>query len=196
VLLPLLLVAISPPTVIGIHPDDPNDPRENCRHVCDDEEQMCMKECFLDNPQPNQRDAFVRCVNRQCEFVQAQCYAGCDKRCGNPDSWPKICASGSGRSALQLTGDYCDEDDDCRSGVCAGYVCRDGELENGQECNDNAHCLSGACYKKHCRAKAETGGGRCQHNDHCLSGVCVLTRCRAERLDDGERCNDDNDWYV
>ena len=107
--------------------------------------------------------------------------------------------------------EYCDNDNQCKDGLCWGYICRprlpactalscnQSVSGTNQPCHRNQDCVAGAYCRKvagqrnTCR---KTGGNRnnneyCDNNNQCTSKWCHNWKCR-EKINEGHRCHGNN----
>lgn len=81
------------------------------------------------------------------------------------------------------TGDWCDSDDQCKSGTCVDMKCSSGEVDS--PCSKDQHCKSGICLVPPGGDLGTCGSGEngsyCFSGDDCHSGNCTLKQHDFER---------------
>jgi len=98
---------------------------------------------------------------------------------------------------LVKEGDSCNENDDCKSGICnTGLAPNECAPEkgsaSGKGCNEGLDCESGICNTNGSNTCAPMGGKACSKDDECEGKVCEDSVCVAGSAP-GKGCEEDKD---
>jgi hypothetical protein len=172
-------------------------PKTKVGEHCDADSQCdfgCMNyKCMAQPGVPGDAcDADWGCWSGICQGGTCRAMDGDNCTAASGCSTYSFCYYADSCMAKKPTGDGCDSDDWCGTGLCENGTCRD---PTGTDCYDEdnagAKCFAGSCADGVCAAPSPTlqDFARCSADADCSSGYCDAFQCKVKEF--GSACSSD-----